>query len=322
MIGRVNTGGSNNLRFRVYAATSLPASGKENDVCIITSTPISVWEVYPHSPTWESDNGHVYIKNEPAYGGGYPNVNVVKKNAIWLYLVRCLQRENGTWVYKDAYQYRNGEWVQFSTTFSATIHITYPAGLTCTATYGETTLTAPDTSGTWECVVPNAGEWVFSLDGKFRETVLITENGQTETINQWHIYNNGAELFDIISFNPVSDVFSAYAAPIKNSDHINFLNSGAVRGSGVYANADLTGFTKLCFQITASGSNINTNGGMYVAQTTNNLWGKKLASTTIDYSSSKAIFVVDVSGFSGEYSCCIGDWSTNYDIKLYRMWLE
>lgn len=209
------------------------------------------------------------------------------------------------------------------TFFSATIHITYPAGSICTATDGTTTtLTAPDTSGTWECVVPNAGEWVFSLDGKFRETVLITENGQTETINQWHMYNNGAELCDIISFNPVSDVFSAYVTPIKNSDHINFLNSGAVRGSGVYANVDLTGFTKLCFQITASGSYINTNGGMYVAATTNNLWGQKLASTDISYSSEKAIFVVDVSGFSGEYSCCIGEWSNNYDIKLYRMWLE
>ena len=206
------------------------------------------------------------------------------------------------------------------TFFSATINVTYPAGSTCTATDGATTLTAPDTSGTWECIVPNAGEWVFSLDGKFRETVLITEDGQTETINQWHIYDNGAELCDIVSFNPVHYNYG-YVAPVKNSDNINFLNSGTVRGSGIYANVDLTGFTKLCFQITASGAYLN-NGGMYVATTTNNSWNQSLASTSINASSSKATFVVDVSGFSGEYSCCIGAWSNNYDIKLYRMWLE
>ena len=207
------------------------------------------------------------------------------------------------------------------TFFSATINVTYPAGYTCTATDGATTLTAPDTSGTWECVVPNAGEWVFSLDGKFREPALITENGQTETINQWHIYDNGAELFDIVSFNPVSYANIGYVAPIKNPNHINFLNSGEALGSGIYANIDLTGFTKLRFQITASGDYLN-NGGMYVAPTTNNQYQGGLASTSFAQCSSKTIFTLDVSGFSGEYSCCIGMWSNNYDIKLYRMWLE
>ena len=215
----------------------------------------------------------------------------------------------------------NADYSVTITYFSATINVTYPAGSTCTATDGTTTLTAPDTSGTWECVVPNAGKWVFSLDGKFREPALITENGQTETINQWHMYDNGAELCDIVSFNPVSDSGFEYVAPIKNSDHINFLNSGEAKGSGIYANIDLTGFTKLCFEITASGTYLN-NGGMYVAPTINNSWSQTLATTGINASSSKATFVVDVSGFSGEYSCCIGIWSNNYDIKLYRMWLE
>lgn len=43
--------------------------------------------------------------------------------------------------------------------FAATINITYPAGSVCTATDGVTTLTAPDTSGTWNCVVSNTGTW-------------------------------------------------------------------------------------------------------------------------------------------------------------------
>lgn len=51
------------------------------------------------------------------------------------------------------------------TFFSATIHVTYPAGSVCTATDGVTALTAPDTSGTWDCVVPNAGVWTVSCTG-------------------------------------------------------------------------------------------------------------------------------------------------------------
>ena len=69
--------------------------------------------------------------------------------------------------------------------FAATINITYPAGSTCTCSDGTTTLSAPDTSGTWACIVPNAGTWtVSSTDGdksKSADVVIIT-NGQTESV--------------------------------------------------------------------------------------------------------------------------------------------
>lgn len=77
--------------------------------------------------------------------------------------------------------------------FSATINVIYPAGSICTATDGVTTLTAPDTSGTWACVVPNAGTWTVRLDNGFSEVVSITEDGQTETINKWYLYKSGNE---------------------------------------------------------------------------------------------------------------------------------
>lgn len=69
--------------------------------------------------------------------------------------------------------------------FSATITITYPAGSTCTCSDGTTTLTAPDTSGTWTCIVPNAGTWtVSSTNGdKFKSAdVEITTDGQSESV--------------------------------------------------------------------------------------------------------------------------------------------
>lgn len=81
--------------------------------------------------------------------------------------------------------------------FAATINITYPAGSTCTCSDGTTTLSAPDTSGTWVCTVPNAGTWtVSSTDGDKSKSadVVITTDGQTENITlQYitHLFNNG-----------------------------------------------------------------------------------------------------------------------------------
>lgn len=81
--------------------------------------------------------------------------------------------------------------------FTATINITYPAGSTCTCSDGTTTLSAPDTSGTWVCTVPNAGKWtVSSTDGDKSKSadVVITTDGQTENITlQYitHLFNNG-----------------------------------------------------------------------------------------------------------------------------------
>ena len=69
--------------------------------------------------------------------------------------------------------------------FAATINITYPAGSTCTCSDGTTTLSAPDTSGTWACIVPNAGSWtVTATDGNdsTNKSVSITADGQTENV--------------------------------------------------------------------------------------------------------------------------------------------
>ena len=74
--------------------------------------------------------------------------------------------------------------------FAATINITYPAGSTCTCSDGTTTLSAPDTSGTWACIVPNAGTWtVSSTDGDKSKSadVVITTDGQTESVTLLYI---------------------------------------------------------------------------------------------------------------------------------------
>lgn len=76
------------------------------------------------------------------------------------------------------------------TYFSATINITYPAGSTCTAANGATTLTAPDTTGTWACVVPSAGTWTVSCtDGTQTASKTVTISAEGEAVNVALAYN-------------------------------------------------------------------------------------------------------------------------------------
>ena len=70
--------------------------------------------------------------------------------------------------------------------FNATINVTYPEGATCTAYMGNTTLTAPDTSGVWACVVTAPGTWVIHCTNGTSEVsseVTVSENGQTESVS-------------------------------------------------------------------------------------------------------------------------------------------
>lgn len=122
--------------------------------------------------------------------------------------------KNGEWWFKNL---ENGEWTIRATLggqnatavykieqfgvyrtsiayFKATINVTYPAGSTCTATDGTTTLTAPDTSGTWACIVPNAGEWTVSVAHKpYKNTVTIIRDGEVAEadVTGYYLYRHG-----------------------------------------------------------------------------------------------------------------------------------
>lgn len=77
------------------------------------------------------------------------------------------------------------DYAKTMTFFSATIAVTYPEGSTCTCSDGETTLTAPDTSGSCTFTVPNAGTWTVSCtDGNDTDSVAveITANGESKSV--------------------------------------------------------------------------------------------------------------------------------------------
>lgn len=127
--------------------------------------------------------------------------------------------------------------------FAATINVTYPAGSTCTATDGATTVTAPDTSGTWACVVPNTGTWtVTCTKGSSTATasVSITADGESKSVTLAYTI----EIFDTKSGHNsgLTGGWSVYAIPYssgENSDtsakiafngKTNFTVTGATTG--------------------------------------------------------------------------------------------
>ena len=143
--------------------------------------------------------------------------------------------------------------------FSATIHITYPAGAVCTVTDGITTLTAPDASGTWACVVPNADTWTAYLDSGAASTVTVTTNGETVTLDKWYLYNSGNE-YDAATggwiaekLKGLTDTASEYTLT-KNPDNISLyvkargITAGKDGGGACIMTADpvsLSGYTTL-----------------------------------------------------------------------------
>lgn len=160
----------------------------------------------------------------------------------------------------------------YSTTiafFAATINITYPAGSTCTCSDGTTILSAPDTSGTWACVVPNAGTWTAAAtDGveNTSESVSITTDGQIVAIELSYLlwlYKSGN------TYNAVTGGWSVSEHPSTGGsfDGVLTLNADSMLlstevwgGSVGYANAftnnsiDLTGVNTLKFKITGIGN--------------------------------------------------------------------
>lgn len=316
-----NGGGIDNLKFRVYSATSLPASGKENDVVIITSTPIPSWEVgRVDNPSWSMTAGFVYLTCA-ASDASQPNL--LRKNALYLELTRCWQYENGAWSSKDAYQYRGGQWVQFSTTFTATINITYPAGSTCRVTDGTTTLTAPNTSGTWACVVPNAGTWTVAIESLGRSVdVVITDNGQSESVSLSYVflYDKGDQCTGLTGnwkFQQANDAFGASGTGKANSDNLSIStpSNNTVAGAWRTNNKiDLTNyrtlhvtFSEIKTDTTFSSMCISVKQTLNTADnpTTNMLRAEPLTSLldTNHYPKFTAphTAVLDVSALSGDY---------------------
>lgn len=206
--------------------------------------------------------------------------------------------------------------------FSATINITYPAGSTCTCSDGTTTLSAPDTSGTWACIVPNTGTWtVTSTSGTETDSkaVTITTDGQSTSVELSYalfLFKPNAPS-DIIAGEwemPGNSTVTAEAElAVKSVNNYNGDRPISVRTKG---QIDLTEYSTLQATCKASGGS-NTklevySGSSVVASTA---IGTDLTTVTVDISALSGLHSI---GFGGRHTAYLTITYTATEIKLMK----
>lgn len=213
--------------------------------------------------------------------------------------------------------------------FAATINVTYPSGSTCTATDGTTALTAPDTSGTWACVVPNVGTWtVAATDGNdsTNKSVSITADGQTENVVLSYtlvLYEKNGETVDW-SYKAYD-----YSVPSVNMT-LDTLKSqygeGNARRPTLYTTAkhDISSYDTLFGSFDMSGGG-EIYLGILSSPPTNGSEVDKVGfvSRAEGNGAGNVNLTLDISSFTGEYYIAVyvhAGWASSYNgstIKIY-----
>jgi hypothetical protein len=206
--------------------------------------------------------------------------------------------------------------------FAATINITYPAGSTCTCSDGTTTLSAPDTSGTWACIVPNAGTWtVTSTSGTETDSkaVTITTDGQSTSVELSYalfLFKPNAPS-DIIAGEwemPGNSTVTAEAElTVKSVNNYNGDRTWSARTKG---QIDLTEYSTLQATCKASGGS-NTKLEVYSGSSAvaSAAIGTDLTTVTVDISALSGLHSI---GFSGRHSAYAAITYTATEIKLLK----
>lgn len=206
--------------------------------------------------------------------------------------------------------------------FAATINITYPAGSTCTCSDGTTTLSAPDTSGTWACVVPNAGTWTAtSTSGTETDSkaVTITTDGQSTSVELSYalfLFKPNAPS-DIIAGEwemPGNSTVTAKAElKVESVNNFNNVNTISVYTKG---QIDLTEYSTLQATCKASGGSKTKlevyRGSSAVASAA---IGTRLTTVTVDISALSGLHSI---GFGGRHTEYLTITYTATEIKLLK----
>ena len=331
MIGKTNAGGGGTgaLLINVVGGLTRPVNPTYGTVWLKTDVPINGWEIFPVMPTWGSGEGHVYLQNIPADSGEIPNFSVInyeKKphGLIWERIVCARQMINGKWVRLNGAMWRDGIWTPF---FDATINITYPVGSVCTATDGVTTLTAPDTSGTWKCVVPNAGTWTARESAKgFSDSVSINSSGDSAKLDvtKLWLYKNGDLRTDNTGgWNATGWTTEATTvAGVLDSNRIKMY--GASGKNTVLATNKKVSFSGLSTLIVDCNM-LSIAGGNALTLSTNNAKGNVYNTRYGHVSSSvtgKQQLKLSISGNDSAYICMIIGGNVNNKSEIFRIWAE
>ena len=206
--------------------------------------------------------------------------------------------------------------------FAATINITYPAGSTCTCSDGTTTLSAPDTSGTWACIVPNAGTWTATSTSETEtdsKAVTITTDGQSTSVELSYalfLFKPNAPS-DIIAGEwemPGNSTVTAEAELTVKS--VNNYNGGRSISARTKGQIDLTEYSTLQATCKASGGSDTKlevySGSSVVASTA---IGADLTTVTVDISALSGLHSI---GFGGRHTAYLTITYTATEIKLMK----
>ena len=120
MIFNMSGGGGSDLNFSVVGSPTQPVAPKYNDIWVKTSVKIPDWEFSEvNMPSHAMSEGFVYFTS--TYNGAWAarestGLNFLRKHAILTKLTAACQYYSGAWHSMDAYIYKSGTWVQFSST--------------------------------------------------------------------------------------------------------------------------------------------------------------------------------------------------------------
>lgn len=206
--------------------------------------------------------------------------------------------------------------------FAATINITYPAGSTCTCSDGTTTLSAPDTSGTWACIVPNAGTWTATSTSETEtdsKAVTITTDGQSTSVELSYalfLFKPNAPS-DIIAGEwemPGNSTVTAEAELTVKS--VNNYNGGRIISARTKGQIDMTEYSTLQATCKASGGS-NTKLEVYSGSSTvaSTAIGTNLTTVTVDISALSGLHSI---GFAGNHTAYLTITYTATEIKLMK----
>lgn len=220
--------------------------------------------------------------------------------------------------------------------FSATISVTYPAGSTCTCSDGSTTLTAPDTSGSYVFIVRNTGSWTVTATNEEKSTsrvVVITSDGQSESVAllyETYLYIAGDTCDDITGGYVAEGLKASASGNTAHTPSVTYgessmvikpitATSGNYRGGIVRTvyKIDCSKYSKLIFDGTVEGlgsgyssSKVCIWSDMGTTQNDNLVVSGKLANGSNPV-------IVDLSGLDdGSYYIGLGFNSTNVQITV------
>ena len=149
-------------------------------------------------------------------------------------------------------------------TFSATVGVTFPAGLTCALTDGTTTLYSSGTSGTYNFTVPNTGVWTASASGCKSESVSVTTKGAVYSLKlraNVTVTIVGSNNGNGVTYDGASHAVSDYTVSINNSSYheSDFTFSGTKTASRTAAGTTYMGLSATKFTNKNDNFNVTFN---------------------------------------------------------------